>query len=328
MTSAKAERCAADVARDDDLPHDDGTAGNCERGDAMRFFSNRFAARTVVAGIMGTSVPLAVVGPYLLLRPQGVDWTLLIMLGLSTLAGIAGATIRLRREATPVIRISNSLCDFADGGDWQPVPCNPGDAVGRLSAAAQKLAGTVEALERRCEEASRKDALTGLPDRPAFLRTVADRPPASLALIGVDRLKEINSLYDHQTGDAALRGVAEVLQAELGPKDCVGRWSGDEFILYLDEADPDRARETLEAMREAVASNAQIAPHRLTVSAGLVAMSGSIDLDSAAAEELLHAAREAGRNRVMTPMFAIDGGAGGLRDLTDAFDTQRLLSGT
>ncbi|MCK5745251.1 MAG: GGDEF domain-containing protein [Oricola sp.] len=170
--------------------------------------------------------------------------------------------------------------------------------------------------------------LTGLPNRPAFMEMIGEREPASLALIEIDRLKSVNDLYGQAEGDDLLRAVSTFMAQTIGPRDILARWSGAEFILYLEEDDPDRARDTLETLREAVAASTGISQHRVTFSAGLVAMSGDIDLDSAAAEELLHAAKNTGRNSVMTPMLAIDGGAGQLRELSESFDTDMLLSGT
>ena len=262
------------------------------------------------------------------LRPQGIDWTLLSVLGVASIASAVATAVRMRREVEPVAGVAASLRDFVQHGEWRPVAHRPYDEIGLLARAAESVVETARGLGRDRDHIARSDALTGLPNRAAFMEMIGEREPASLALIEIDRLKSVNDLYGQAEGDDLLRAVSAFMAQTIGPRDILARWSGAEFIRYLEEDDPDRAREALETLREAVAASTGISQHRVTFSAGLVAMSGNIDLDSAAAEELLHAAKSTGRNSVMTPMLAIDGGAGQLRELSKSFDTDILLSGT
>lgn len=299
-----------------------------KRGISMRFFRNRLRARVTLESLVGVNAPLLMVGGFMALRPQGVDWTLLSVLAVASIASAVATAVRMRREVEPVAGIAASLSDFVRHGAWRPAIHRPYDEIGLLARAAESVVETVQELRQERDDDARRDALTGLPNRPAFIETIGERAPASLALIEIDGLKSVNDLYGQAEGDDLLRGFAAFVAAELGSRDILARWNGGEFILYLDDEDPDSARETLETLREAVASTAGISQHRVTFSAGLVAMSGNIDLDSAAAEELLHAAKSTGRNSVMTPMLAIEGGAGRLRELSESFDMKVLLSGT
>ena len=294
----------------------------------MRFFRNRLRARVTLESLVGVNAPLLMAGGYMAVRPQGIDWTLLSVLGVASIASAVATAVRMRREVEPVAGIAASLRDFVRHGEWRPAAHRPYDEIGVLARAAESVVETVRDLRRDRDDDARRDTLTGLPNRPAFMEMIGEREPASLALIEIDRLKSVNDLYGQAEGDDLLRGFADFVARALGPRDMLARWSGGEFILYLEEDDPDRAREALEKLREAVASTTGISRHRVTFSAGLVAMSGNIDLDSAAAEELLHAAKNTGRNSVMTPMLAIDGGAGQLRELSESFDMDMLLSGT
>jgi len=294
----------------------------------MHFFRNRLRARVTLESLVGVSVPLVAAVGYMALRPQGIDWTLLSVLGVASIASAVATAVRMRREVEPVAGIAASLRDFVQHGEWRPAAHRPYDEIGMLARAAESVVETVRDLRSDRDDDARRDTLTGLLNRPAFMEVIGEKEPASLALIEIDRLKSVNDLYGQAEGDDLLRGFADFVARAVGPRDLLARWSGAEFILYLEEDDPDRARETLESLREAVASTNRISQHRVTFSAGLVAMSGNIDLDSAAAEELLHGAKNTGRNSVMTPMLAIDAGAGQLRDLSESFDMDMLLSGT
>ncbi len=86
------------------------------------------------------------------------------------------------------------------------------------------------------------DTLTPLPNRRSFLREL-DRithrvtqngRSAALLYVDVDGLKQINDLYGHQVGDAALIHIADLLQKTLRVTDSVARIGGDEFGLLID----------------------------------------------------------------------------------------------
>ncbi|MFJ2087491.1 GGDEF domain-containing protein [Micromonospora chokoriensis] len=83
------------------------------------------------------------------------------------------------------------------------------------------------------------DALTGLPNRRALLAhlqaLLADHTrPVSVALLDLNRFKDINDARGHAAGDAVLRTVASALTALDLPATYVGRLSGDEFLMITD----------------------------------------------------------------------------------------------
>jgi diguanylate cyclase (GGDEF)-like protein len=55
----------------------------------------------------------------------------------------------------------------------------------------------------------------------------------SLLVMDLNDFKEINDTYGHQTGDRALREVAQVLRTTIRPYDICVRYAGDEFIVVL-----------------------------------------------------------------------------------------------
>ncbi|WP_324277119.1 putative bifunctional diguanylate cyclase/phosphodiesterase [Blastococcus brunescens] len=86
------------------------------------------------------------------------------------------------------------------------------------------------------------DELTGLANRRAVLRRVeelcAEQTPLALALLDMDKFKEVNDALGHATGDDLLRMVATRLEAVLRPGDLLGRLGGDEFaVVALMDAD-------------------------------------------------------------------------------------------
>ena len=54
-----------------------------------------------------------------------------------------------------------------------------------------------------------------------------------IALIDIDRFKQINDAHGHVAGDEALEQVARCLESATRSSDIVGRFGGDEFLILL-----------------------------------------------------------------------------------------------
>lgn len=124
------------------------------------------------------------------------------------------------------------------------------------SLLAVALARTLRRHYQASEERAATDALTGLPNRRAFDAVLDAEIDVrrrhggvfSLALIDLDRFKELNDTSGHAAGDLALRLVSDTLSARVRASDAAARIGGDEFVVLLRNAsarDGDRIRETL-----------------------------------------------------------------------------------
>lgn len=88
---------------------------------------------------------------------------------------------------------------------------------------------------------SRRDALTGLPNRrcldeileASLVTARAARTAFAIVFFDLDRFKAINDVMGHATGDALLIQVAQRVQRLLRQGDILGRFGGDEFLLIL-----------------------------------------------------------------------------------------------
>jgi diguanylate cyclase (GGDEF)-like protein len=88
------------------------------------------------------------------------------------------------------------------------------------------------------------DALTGLLNRGAIERIIYDgisndstsyMDNCHLIMLDIDDFKMLNDTYGHNEGDNALRGLAECLKKEIDSMNNaeVGRWGGEEFMIFL-----------------------------------------------------------------------------------------------
>lgn len=107
----------------------------------------------------------------------------------------------------------------------------------RIISLTTSLAVAKEQLENQAVF----DSLTSFSNRAAFLRQATGElersrrasMPLSLIAFDVDNFKSINESYGNEIGDAVLKIVAKVIREKSRPYDCIGRWSGDEFVLAL-----------------------------------------------------------------------------------------------
>lgn len=179
-------------------------------------------------------------------------------------------------------------------------------------------------LQRELELLSYSDGLTNAANRRmfdiSFEREWASArrtgKPMSLILLDLDYFKEYNDSYGHLAGDECLRRVARLLgEAARRPRDLVGRYGGEEFVVLLPETDAPAAELIAEHCRQLVA-DAKI-PHPRSRAASTVTASFGVasivpterdDPKSFLQEvdRLLYRAKEAGRNQVVSLRPASD----------------------
>ena len=151
------------------------------------------------------------------------------------------------------------------------------------------------------------DFLTGLPNRRAFLETVA--PGGHLASDGVlfyadaDRFKRLNDTYGHEAGDRVLCLIAERLRALAEDRGIAARMGGEEFAVFFEASDDDRIRIIAEASSEGlvVPIPGGAGRTRVTFSVGAVRVATGESLNEVlrSADAALYAAKDAGRARLV-----------------------------
>jgi diguanylate cyclase (GGDEF)-like protein len=83
------------------------------------------------------------------------------------------------------------------------------------------------------------DLLTGLPNRSSLISNLESAlaglnpQPFALLLLDLDRFKEVNDTFGHQSGDLLLREIGPRLRGVLRDSDVLARLGGDEFALLL-----------------------------------------------------------------------------------------------
>jgi diguanylate cyclase (GGDEF)-like protein len=165
----------------------------------------------------------------------------------------------------------------------------------------------------RLAELSQTDMLTGLANRRALSlqlereirRSVRYGTPASLMLIDVDGLKQINDREGHSAGDRVIRHVANAITEVLRDTDFGARWGGDEFAIVAPNATAEAAFHSAERLVVQLATDSRRnGGMTTTISVGIATFDPG-QAPACTVEQLLHAADDAlyrakstGRNRV------------------------------
>jgi diguanylate cyclase (GGDEF)-like protein len=163
-------------------------------------------------------------------------------------------------------------------GDGSPVVA---EAMARLAEENALLRASIAELRARLEEmekASERDALTGLPNRPSFMRALertvsqANRhgTPGALLYLDMDGLEAVNARHGQIAGDAALIHVAKLLGDLVRTSDFAARVGGDEFAVILDHLDSESAVETADRIGRCIED------HPLDLGAGRLKLRASI----------------------------------------------------
>ena len=170
------------------------------------------------------------------------------VLGGSVIAAVASVWIRGR--VIPVVSAAERL---AAGEFATPVPVRSRGVDGRLARAVAQLGATLAVTH----DAATIDRLTGIANRPALLGLLFDEVeraarynrPLSVGFVDIDLFKSVNDSHGHQTGDVVLRGIADVLRANVRATDMLGRYGGEEFMLILPETTIEDAASLAEKLR-------------------------------------------------------------------------------
>ena len=123
-----------------------------------------------------------------------------------------------------------------------------------IAAALLRMLLTVRSVESLADarREARTDDLTDLPNRRLFVerldRELKDRDelaPMGLALIDLDRFKEVNDSFGHHVGDRLLQLVGARLAETMGQDVVLARLGGDEFGVIMPAADTAAAHQII-----------------------------------------------------------------------------------
>lgn len=134
------------------------------------------------------------------------------------------------------------------------------------------LAMQREASDARIRWGATHDPLTGLANRSAFFRQLADngaKPGAAVVHVDIDSFGAINDWHGQSGGDAVLMQVAERLREAVRPGDLVARLGGDEFAILCADVRPESCPALAERILQSLEQTLLVKGERVDVAASV-----------------------------------------------------------
>lgn len=158
------------------------------------------------------------------------------------------------------------------------------------------------------------DPLTRILNRQAFDQTASELAYSvynknnpqnnykTIAILDIDKFKEINDIYGHAIGDETLVLFAQTIRSVLRQEDLFFRYGGEEFVVLVKEVEHEQAQQVLERCRASIESRRFPQVGRVTVSIGFT------DLDErfhpvenlSKADKALYYIKKHGRNQALS----------------------------
>ncbi|HXY55850.1 MAG TPA: diguanylate cyclase [Nitrospirota bacterium] len=190
-----------------------------------------------------------------------------------------------------------------------PISDDHGEIVGGVEIFSDNTPA-VAALERvaEFEQLAYIDPLTGLANRRYAEITLNSRFEEldrynwafGVIFIDIDRFKDVNDRFGHDTGDEVLKMVSKTLQNSVRSFDVVGRWGGEEFIAVIANVGGEELLATANRFRALVEESSIPAVPGLRVTISLGATIARRDDDIASilkrVDQLMYESKDAGRN--------------------------------
>jgi diguanylate cyclase (GGDEF)-like protein/PAS domain S-box-containing protein len=184
----------------------------------------------------------------------------------------------------------------------EPQKNERGEVVGyssiRHDITAKKLA----------EKLSITDPLTGIYNRTKLDQTLLVEEerfkrynqPLSVAILDLDKFKNVNDTYGHAVGDEVLIKIAAALLQHSRANDYVGRWGGEEFLFIFSNTNLEAAIEACESLRMEIESLVHETVGKVTTSIGVASLEKGQSTEDllVKADLALYQAKREGRNKV------------------------------
>jgi len=158
------------------------------------------------------------------------------------------------------------------------------------------------------------DHLTNAPNRRAILEYATlhfDKARLkngclAICILDLDRFKDINDNFGHDSGDAVLKIFAEKCKGSLRGNDSFGRYGGEEWLMVLEESSPQNIVQIFERLR-ALLNDSQIKglkkDYSLTFSMGVAIYDPKLDNNVCdlikRADKAVYEAKNSGRDKIV-----------------------------
>ncbi len=150
--------------------------------------------------------------------------------------------------ARPISKLATAARRIGAGDYAAKVEVTTGDEVGQLGLAFNQMTAAIGEREERISHQADYDQLTDMPNRRMFERLLdqalapvnGDYPKVTIALVGINRLPEINQTLGHNLGDTLITNIGPMIADLMPARSTTARISDSVFALLLPGQSPDQ----------------------------------------------------------------------------------------
>jgi len=160
--------------------------------------------------------------------------------------------------------------------------------------------------------AANTDPMTGIYNRRYFFDvsqqilaiSKKDNMPICIAMLDIDKFKNINDTYGHDVGDKVIKQSVEIIRRHLQEEDVLIRFGGEEFLVVMLDTSLKDAIVLCDGIREDMEESYPIDKKtKVTISIGISEFQiddKDIDVIVKRADNALYKAKRTGRNKIAT----------------------------
>lgn len=149
--------------------------------------------------------------------------------------------LAVRRAVQPLDDMQQPLAAIARGDLNAEVPTSQYREIAAVGEALETALASIRERDRHLFKLANFDPLTGLSSRHHFIEQLGERLAVAtpgcgaLLFVDMDQFKHVNDTYGHHAGDRVLAQVGSRLRQLVRRDDLLGRFGGDEFVLYISD---------------------------------------------------------------------------------------------
>lgn len=181
------------------------------------------------------------------------------------------------------------------------------DGTSPVEESSQLLLKVLEVKDRAVKRDAMKDSLTGIFNRSYAERQINSylrkKQQGACFMLDLDNFKQVNDRFGHVVGDEALKKLSDMLAEIIGESGVLCRMGGDEFLIFLYEAEErEKLRELAVTMLKKYDSlkggRDNIAETSLSIGIATAPADGATYLELYnAADKALYSSKRDGKNR-------------------------------
>ncbi len=219
--------------------------------------------------------------------------------------------VAVRKDQFRLYVLMDAIVNFGKEEEIESVRCSLID-ISEFKRLEHQLKEKNEMLETM----NKIDPLTMLYNRRYLMETFVTEfekasrygYPLSLLMLDLDRFKQINDYFGHQTGDMVLKRVSDLLRENIRRGDIIARFGGEEFIIIAPFTDLEGAYDLADKIRLVIEKESSMEIEKdviinVTSSFGVSTYFNNNfnDMDEfiRAADDALYKSKRSGRNKVM-----------------------------